>query len=86
MAARSKGRLTGCVQRGAASEGPRQHRTRRSILLRFIIHSEDSLTKPKVAILVPGSPKSSEAIKRVLFLELLKLGVVAQGLLPPPGN
>ena len=40
-----------------------QHRKRRPALLRFLLHSENSLTKPKAAILVPVSPKSSEAIE-----------------------
>ena len=40
-----------------------QHKKRRPALLRFLLHSENSLTKPKAALLVPDSPKSSETIE-----------------------
>ena len=40
-----------------------QHRKRRPALLRFLLHSENSLTKPKAALLVPDSQKSSEIIE-----------------------
>ena len=40
----------------------REHlRKRRSTLLRFLLHSEYSLTKPKATILAPDCPKPSEA-------------------------
>ena len=41
----------------------KQHRKRRSALLGFLPHSENSLSKPKATILVPDSPKSSQAIE-----------------------
>ena len=52
-------------RKGAASERPRGAQGAKvcTIILRFILHSVDPLTKPKVPILVPDSPKSSEAIE-----------------------
>ena len=40
-----------------------QHRKQRSALLRFLLHSENSLTKPEATILTPDSTMSSEATK-----------------------
>ena len=64
MAARAKAKADGVrtveERRGAASERPRTaQKKQRSALLRFaiILHSENSPTKPKVSILVPGEPK-----------------------------
>ena len=39
----------------------KQHRKQRSALLRFLLHSENSLTKPKATFLIPNSPMSCEA-------------------------
>ena len=41
----------------------KQQRKRRSALLGFLLYSENSLSKPKATILVPDSPKSSEAME-----------------------
>ena len=41
----------------------KQHRGRGSALLGILLHSENSLTKPKTAIFALGTPKPSEAIE-----------------------
>ena len=68
MTARAKDSAIKEQRRGASSEGSGQHRKRRSPLLRFIRHSENSLTRLKVTIPALASSESSGAMYRKLRL------------------